>query len=92
MLLGVLAQLRQILDGLAADLDVGILAQIQLGIDRNVGQVRKELEEFADELGGETLLFGLSLDGVQDLFVLFLMLRENIKKKLYKIWFWGWSL
>lgn len=72
--LGIFAQLRQILDGLSTNLDVGIFAEVQLGINGDVGQMRKELEKLADKLGGETLLFGLSLDRIEDFLVLLFVL------------------
>lgn len=77
MLFGVLAQLRQILDGLAANLQIGIFAQIELGIDGHVHQVREKPEEFADKLRGEPFLFVVTANGGQDLLIFLLMLQTR---------------
>lgn len=82
--LGIFAQLGKILDGLTTDLDVSIFAEIKLSVDGHIGQVRKELEKFANKLGGKTLLFGLAFDGFQDLFVLLFVLHKLNKIKSIK--------
>lgn len=73
--------------GMINYLHVTVLAQIQLGINGCVRQIREMLEEFTNELRGESLFLRGALHGLEDIPVLFLMLQDEgntfILKKNY---------